>query len=469
MNTPLHETARFSPRRRWIHRPSAFVAAVLVCVALNGCAALTNPVANGIPVRLLPPELLGESREALQDIPLTALRQKQPEVYRLAPGDVLGVWIEGVLGEKAQAPPVQYSLVANLPPSLGLPIPVRSDGTLTLPFVPPVKVEGMTVEQAQEAVREAYTVKRQVLQPGRDRIIVTLQTPRQYHVLVIREDSPGQVRAPVAPATRGIGFTLSPTGTAGPSRRGAGFAVDLPAYENDVLNALAVTGGLPGLDAINEVVIERGYFKGNTDNAADWQAFVHDVTECGSNPAASGIEGQIIRIPLRLRPGERLNFRPEDIVLRTGDIVYLKAREAELFYTGGFLPPGEYPLPRDYDLDVVSAVVRVGGPFISGGINPINLTGTTTQGGIGFPSPSQLSVVRRTPGGGQVVIRVDLNRAMRDPRERILVQPKDFLILQETPSEAFGRYLTNRFFNFNLMWRIIHGPNENGIVTINTP
>src|SRR5262249_28252047 len=143
------------------------------------------------------------------------------------------------------------------------------------------------------------------------------------------------------PATRGIGFTISPAGTVGPSRRGAGFAVDLPAYENDVLNALAVTGGLPGLDAINEVVIERGYFKGNTENAADWQAFVHDVTDCGGKLAGSGMEGQIIRIPLRLRPGEQLNFRPEDIILQNGDIVYVKAREAELFYTGGFLPSGE--------------------------------------------------------------------------------------------------------------------------------
>ena len=39
--------------------------------------------------------------------------------------------------------------------------------------------------------------------------------------------------------------------------RGTGHLVALPAYENDVLSALARTGGLPGLDAVNEVVIER--------------------------------------------------------------------------------------------------------------------------------------------------------------------------------------------------------------------
>ena len=34
------------------------------------------------------------------------------------------------------------------------------------------------------------------------------------------------------------------------TRRGTGFALDLPAYENDVLNALAQTGGFPGTDAV---------------------------------------------------------------------------------------------------------------------------------------------------------------------------------------------------------------------------
>src|SRR5438105_3625271 len=84
----------------------ARLAVLLMAASLSGCAALTNPVANGLPVRRVPPELLGESREHKVPLPLTLLRQPQPEAYRLAPGDVLGVWIEGVLGEKNQVPPV---------------------------------------------------------------------------------------------------------------------------------------------------------------------------------------------------------------------------------------------------------------------------------------------------------------------------------------------------------------------------
>ena len=40
---------------------------------------------------------------------------------------------------------------------------------------------------------------------------------------------------------------------------------------------------------------------------------------------------------------------------------------------------------------------------------------------------------------------MDLNRAFRDPRERILIQPGDIIVLQETPGEAFARYFTQTF------------------------
>src|SRR5262245_59119001 len=76
---------------------------VILAAFLSGCAALTNPVANGIPVRRLPPELLGESKAGMETIPVSSLRQPPPEHYKLGPEDVLGIWIEGIMGEKGQA------------------------------------------------------------------------------------------------------------------------------------------------------------------------------------------------------------------------------------------------------------------------------------------------------------------------------------------------------------------------------
>ena len=94
---------------------------VLGIFCLSGCAALTNPVANGVPVRRLPPELLGEPKEGERPLPLTLLRQKPPDPYRLGPGDLLGIWAEGALGERAAPPPINFPESRVLPPAVGFP------------------------------------------------------------------------------------------------------------------------------------------------------------------------------------------------------------------------------------------------------------------------------------------------------------------------------------------------------------
>ena len=74
------------------------VLVAVLCLMGGGCAAWTNPVANGIPVCRVPPELLaGPIRDEKQTIPLTLLQQPPTKVYRLAAGDVLGIYIEGIL------------------------------------------------------------------------------------------------------------------------------------------------------------------------------------------------------------------------------------------------------------------------------------------------------------------------------------------------------------------------------------
>ena len=163
--------------------------ALVSSLASSGCASFTNPVAEGIAVRRLPPEMLGCTKEDKLTIPLTYLRQKPADTYRLEPGDVLGIWIEGILGTKEQPPPITFAEKDREPPALGYPIPVRQDGTISLPLVDPIHVHGMSLIETEHAIREAYTVTKQILQPGRDRLIVTLMRPRRYNVLVVRQDS----------------------------------------------------------------------------------------------------------------------------------------------------------------------------------------------------------------------------------------------------------------------------------------
>jgi hypothetical protein len=435
-----------SPQHRCRGRLLLRLAVLLVVCAGGGCAAVTNPTVDGIPVRRLPPEVFGESRENLQRVPAKALRQIRPKVYLLGPGDVLGVFIEGVLGDRTQPPPVRIPEVGDVPPALGYPLPVREDGTVPLPLINPVKVEGLSVAEAQAKIVEAYTTRGDVLKKDRARIIVTLMQRRKYHVLVLREDAGGTTFG-----TQG-GFGAALSGGGGTffqeTRRAAGFALELPAYENDVLNALTRSGGLPGPEAEDEVIIERGAYTAATGQPPGGEG-------CLTRPAEEMIsqaEGQgteTLRIPLRLRPGQPLDLRRQDIILDSGDVVIVRARRNEFFYTGGLLPTRAFPVPRDRDLDVLQAVALIGGPIINGGVNVNNLSGSLVQSGIGFPSPSQLAVVRKTKDGGQITILVNLNRALRDQRERILVQEGDFLILQQAVDEGFAQWLTTNFrYNF---------------------
>jgi hypothetical protein len=446
-------------RRSLPTRVLLLLSAVLALL-LDGCAAMTNPAGDAVPVRRIPNELLAVSKHDEQTIPLTLLRQPPPLVYQLAPGDVLGLYIEGFLGERNQPLPINTGFLPQgrelrrLPPATGYPLVIQADGTIDLPVVGKLSVVGKSLVEAREAIRDYYIAKKRIKPETESVIIVSLFQPRQYSVLVLRQEAGS--------------FGTGPDGLIATSKRGTGFEVDLPAYENDVLHALARTGGLPGLDACNEIIIQRGCFHNPADRSLLMQGL--QAVPTNRNPLeAWGAGGPIIRIPLRLKPGEAPCFRPEDIILYTGDVVFVEARDNPLFFTGGLLPPAAHVLPRDRDLDVVEAVALARGPLINGAFGGSNLSGDLVKPGIGNPSPTHLTVLRRTPGGGQIPIKVDLGRALREPSERLLVKAGDVLILQEKPEEALARYITQTFFNFDVVWQVFHSRFATGVIDVSAP
>ena len=542
-------------------------------LSLNGCAAF-RPI-DGIPARYVPDEIKSASRSGKKTIDLSLLSQTQPSIYHLDAGDVLAVYIEGVIPRPNEFPPV------NLPqqgeeasPALGYPIPVRQDGTISLPLLTrSLSVRGQTVKQVEDLVRRAYTVDKRILQSGNERVWVILHKPRQYRVLVIRQEG---TEAP----TVGLGGALN----LGALKRGTGRAVALTAYKNDVLHALAETGGLPGLDAENTIYVLRGkrrlalnsadtwaqgcstksgwsvappnpamsmpfnvpplpegghsfdaanpsfnlalpptstapatprppepmndgtaqpgsqtwnddgtrksgvqlatlsfeadqpvsrvspaaFQEGSvnpspvplagtipmTSQAPEWQAGLpptHSMENWPEMSAENWMGGHssigeptlanqgITKIPVRLSPGEQIEFTERDIILEDGDIVFIESRDTEIFYTGGLLGGGQYTLPRDYDLDVLGAIAiaQAGGQQsianrAMGGISALNNDVTI--------SASQAVILRKMPNGTQVPIKVDLYRALRHPEERVLMQPGDYLLLQYTKMEACGAF-----------------------------
>ena len=417
-------------------------------MAAGGSGCTLFGYIQGIPANRVPGSLLARSKEEMQEISLSRLRQQPEDVYQLGPNDILGIYIETVLGSAEEAPPVHFPEDGERAPSIGFPVPVREDGTLALPLVPPIDVEGLTLAQATEIVRKAYTIDQRLLPEGKDRIIITLLKRRTYRVFVVREEE---------------GATSSLAGNVDVIKRGAGYVLDLPAGENDLLHALNETGGLPGLDAKNEVVIIRGL---DGFDGKEWDHLVAQIKSCREPctcPPDVPDPPNVTRIPLRFYPDQVPDFVEQDIVLNTGDIVLIESRERELFYTGGALGGGEFPLPRDRDLDVLGAIAVAGGPVGSSGAVLSQIGGSRgavggSGGGSGPLPPTDAIIIRELCDGSQVPIRVDLKKAYTDSSQRILIQPEDVLILRyKCSEETFNTLISLIQFNF-----LFNGFNGNG-------
>jgi len=120
------------------------------------------------------------------------------------------------------------------------------------------------------------------------------------------------------------------------------------------------------------------------------------------------------------------------------------SRETDVYYTGGLLGGGEFPLPRDYDLDVLSAV-----SVSRFGIGTAQRTGLV-GGSVQQTQPSELILLRKIPGDRQLAIRIDLNDAVNDPRQRLLIKAGDTLILRYKPQEELLNFASATFFTFGL-------------------
>lgn len=427
-----------------VSRQVVAIAAILFSMSLSGCTALLSPI-NSIPVQRVPPQFLAEPQANKVPIDVSRLRQPVPAHYILDKKDVLGVFVEGVLGNFEEAPPVQFPQPgSDLAPSIGFPVPVRDDGTISLPLVKPIPLQGLTLQQAEQLITRVYREGPEPILKEDGRIIVTLMKERTYRVFVVRQDNS---QSQFGQQFQGRGQLGIVSNRSDESSRG--FVLQLPAYKNDVLNSLTQTGGLPGLNAKPEIRILRG----DRLSALSRDRQVKDFYRTASaEDFPYGIipnvpdDSKTLRIPMRLAPGEVPLIRPEDIILKDGDIVYVDTRETDVYYTGGLLGGGERPLPRDYDLDILAAASIAGQGL---GVNSANQQ--RARGLLGTASlvpPTELIVLRRIPGNQQLAIRIDINSAINSPRDRLLVKAGDTLILRYRPQEELVNFAINVFYTF---------------------
>ncbi len=374
---------------------------------------------------------------AAEKINFLTLRRNPPAEYILDAGDTLGVYVQGITGDSDTPPPVHFPEDASMQPALGYPVPIRDDGYISLPLIPPVRLTGMTLGQAEARIRDAYTKDRKILLEGNDKIIVTLMKRRTYNVLVIRED-----------LSDNRSYSLRSNETfIDDNMQGQTSSIDLPAYENDVLHALSETGGMPGENARNEIFVIRGAMNDPNFDAGGIIQVIGDSSPQGRTESPLLTGANVIRIPIEASPGEMPILSEADITLEDGDVVYIEGRERDVFYTGGLLDGGRFPLPRDYEIDVLEAISLAGGTVSTS-------AGSQGQGlrGGGILPATKLLVIRKD-NCQQCVIEVDLRCAVSNPSERVIVQPGDMLVLEYRQGELITNSIA-QIFQFGGIFRL---------------
>jgi len=357
-----------------------------------------------------------------------------PSEHTVGKGDVLGIYIADVVGNRDELPSVDYPgfRLRNAPvePFVGQPIKVDADGTMALPYIKPIYVEGLTIPQVRNQIRAQYVETTKLIQPGRDNIQVSLITPRFVRINVLRQDT----RYNVPGLQTAAQFEIS--------RRWTGTTLYLEPKEASVLTAINRTGGLPGIDAMNEIWVMKRVSPEEIPDLQD--PLVSKLT--GEFPMMLPKENsKLVRIPLSLQLGQALPFEPDDVILGDDDVVFLPRRDGDVFIAGGLLPGGRYPLARDRDTDIFEAIAIVSGS--SHGIVAGSRTPNFQNGPGGIIAPTEVIIIRQHK---QIKILVDLKKAAEDPTERVKIMRGDVVIMRYKPHELFGNVALN-IFNFNIV------------------
>lgn len=208
---------------------------------------------------------------ATEPVPLSWIRGRaRPSVYHVATGDVIGVYIEGVV------PPPQSDRDTPEAATTGTAVTVDQRGNITLPLIGDIHVDGLTIEEAEKKTVKAVETNPFLKARGKLRVLLGLRKERLIDVTVLRLD------------------TL-------PRRfRSREFQIKLPSSSADVLSALGHSGGLPA------------------QRTATMEILRHDkMSDSG------GFRRTRIPIPLRKDANTRRPSKKQ-IELQAGDIVVVR-------------------------------------------------------------------------------------------------------------------------------------------------
>ncbi|MGB0760056.1 MAG: polysaccharide biosynthesis/export family protein [Rubripirellula sp.] len=366
---------------------------ILSCVAslsillLTGCyAPLKSP---GIPASTLPDSFRMPTKRFSNDLNFAMLTQPVPVSYRLGPKDQIQVEIANLNPRFLRLGQVAPETAPGVTSRNLIQVELDESGRALLPLIGSVSFKGKTISEARLQLIAWYS-DGYLDDP---KVSVTLISPATTRVLVL-----GEVANP------GV--------------------FELPKYENDIAHAIALAGGLI-LESADEITVHRRQAQGQI-SPAQYEASEGEVSFSDLVDVASP---SIIRIPLRSTIPVELPIA--DVVLENGNVVVVNKCAEEAFFVVGLLNPNGlvrfslgtdnrdlgngFTLPKDRDIDVVTAVA------MAGYIDPID-------------SPTTVTVHRTRPNGSPMLIRVDLIQARYNRAENIMVQGGDIIYLNPDPA-----------------------------------
>ena len=336
-------------------------------------------------------------------------RAPQEDVFTLDEGDTLGIFVEGVVGEFGSSPPVhQPAINSDLPPAIGFATLILHDGTIRLPLVEAIPVRGLTIIQVEALLKKIYRGGDNPIITDRSRVLVSLIRKRTVNVLVVRGDQ-SQARSAARFGQRSSSRPVS----ARSDGSGQIYNLNLPAGDNDLLNAMVESGGFPGVNAQDQLQVFRQFKNGRTRTSP--------FPRTGQSQQSIGFSQSF---PVRTAGTRRSPFPRSQTRLGDGDIVSISAKPTEVFYTGGLLGGGEFPISRDRPLSITDAIAQAGGiPQSRRGVGVVPLQ-----------EPQSLTLLRQV-NGQQVSRRFDLNNGFSQAASQTRVRSGDYLILDFSRSQ----------------------------------
>ena len=262
---------------------------------------------------------------------------------------------------------------------------VKEDGQIDLALIGSVPVTGLNMLEAQDAIRNAAMTRDVYRDP---QVAVSMSRERKNRITVI-----GAVGKP------GI--------------------VELRPGNSDLLQAITVAGGLTK-DAGTIVEVRHPGFQAGTSPRQRSPSIADGsgsgvISASGQTTEADFSSPKTLKVDLVSIGSEGVQIP----MLTDGMVISVEKRDPLPLTVDGLVrAPGQYEFPVGKNITVLDAVAL--------------------SHGLSSPVADKIYVLRKRPGNGEPGrIQVSRSKAIRDPRENIMLQPGDVVEVAQTPATVF--------------------------------